>query len=454
MKTIFEIYKDLNIDHGFELKLFLQDSFSMLPVIDPVLLDQMTAEEICTSDNFYNSDLADPFIFLLQHNKITPDGFKLIMRKNIWFSQSDTTRTMFAELMFDYIIEHNINITDFMKNGRVEHTLLLILGALPLYKDRFELLNSIDLKQLIIDSKHAISIILFDLIQLETCHSNQLNYIKNNIDTIKEMYFNGKDEYLANPAYHLGRGCSCLHFVEFISNVASWNYVVGLGVEHLMVQYYNQLDVTKTVEFKEVCQYIIDNREVYPDLYNFMVSSNTYKSHNYQTIDIKNVTSRCELLDIIPTLDTVLIRKLFKDVNAHSILNSEDNLYYGLEDKLYYTDYTEAITNIYINAIIRHEKSQSEETKNWRFNSLKQHILGVVLHEVKKRDEMMGCFIKCFYSHSFKRDIIKYIQENGDLELLNYVYNISPKTIASEFNHEVLLDKVISTTFNKSLFSW
>lgn len=433
--------------------MFLQDSFSMLPVIDPALLDQMTAEEICTSDNFYNCDLADPFIFLLKHNKITPDGFKIIMRKNIWFSQSDTNRTMFAELMFDYIIDHKINITDYMKNGRIETTLLLIIGALPWYKDRFDLLSFIDLKQSIIDSKHAISIILFDLIQLDSDCTNQLDYIKNNISAIKEMYFNGKDEYLANPAYHIGRGYSCLHFVEYITNVASWNYVVELGVEYLMTQYYDQIDSTKTVEFEEVCQYIIDNREVYPDLYNIMVSSNSYKSLTSQTVDL-NGLSQIELLEIIPTLDNMALRKLFKDVNTHLILNSGDNLYYNLDYKLYYTDYTEAITNVYIDEITRHEKSQSAETKNWRFNSLKQHILGVVLHEVRKRDEMMGCFIKCFYSHSFKRDIIEYIQNNGDLELLNYVYNISPKTVATEFNHELLLDKVIVTTFNKNLFSW
>ena len=453
MKTIFEIYKELNIDHGFDLKMFLQDSFSMLPAIDPALLDQMTAEEICTSDNFYNCDLADPFIFLLNHNKITPDGFKLIMRKNIWFSQSDTNRTMFAELMFDYIIDHKINITDYMKNGRIENTLLLIIGALPWYKDRFDLLSFIDLKQSIIDSKHAISIILFDLIQLESDHTNQLDYIKNNISTIKEMYFNGKNEYLANPAYHLGRGYSCLHFVDYITNVASWTYVVELGVEYLMTQYYDKIDNIKNIEFEEVCHYIIDNREVYPDLYNIMVSSNSYKSLTSQTVDL-NGLSQIELLEIIPTLDNMALRKLFKDVNTHLILNSGDNLYYNLDDKLYYTDYTEAITNVYIDEITRHEKSQSAETKNWRFDSLKQHILSVVLHEVKKRNDMMGCFIKCFYSHSFKRDIIKYIENNGDLELLNYVYNISPKTVASEFNHELLLDKVIVTTFNKNLFSW
>ena len=185
-----------------------------------------------------------------------------------------------------------------------------------------------------------------------------------------------------------------------------------------------------------------------------MVSSNTYKSITAKSIKIDNVMSRDELLEIIPTLDNMALRKLFKDVNTHLILNSGDNLYYNLDDKLYYTDYTEAITNVYIDEITRHEKSQSAETKNWRFDSLKQHILSVVLHEVKKRDDMMGCFIKCFYSHSFKRDIIKYIENNGDLELLNYVYNISPKTVASEFNHELLLDKVIVTTFNKNLFSW
>lgn len=453
MKTIFEIYKDLNIDTNFDLKSFLQDSFSMLPVIDPVLLDQMTAEEICTSDNFYNSDLADPFIFLLQHDKITPDGFKLIMRKNIWFSQSDTNRALFSELMFDYIVEHKINIAEHMRNGRVDNTLLLIIGALPWYKDRFELLQHIDLKQSIIDSKHAISIILFDSVQLESDHINQLIYIKDNIDVIKEMYFNGNNEYLANPAYHIGRGYNCVHFVEHIANIASWNYVVELGVEYLMTQHYDQIDSTKTVEFEKVCQYITDNHEVYPDLYNIMVSSNTYKSINSQNIDLKNV-SRSELLEIIPTLDNIASRKLFKDVNTHLILNSEDSLYHNIEDKLYYTDYTEAITNVYIDEITRHEKSQSITSKEWRFNSLKHHILTVVLHEVRKRDDMMGCFIKCFYSHSFKRDIIEYIQNNGDLELLNYVYNISPKTVASEFNHELLLDKVIVTTFNKNLFSW
>lgn len=453
MKTIFEIYKDLTIDTKFDLKSFIQDSFSMLPVIDPVLLDQMTADEICTSDNFYNSDLADPFIFLLQHNKITPDGFKLIMRKNIWFSQSDTNRALFSELMFEYIIEHKIDIADYMKNGRVDNTLLLIIGALPWYKDRFDLLSYIDLKQSIIDSKHAISVILFDSIQLEVCHRSQLEYIKDNIDVIKELYFNGKDEYLANPTYHMGRGYSCLHLVEYIANIASWNYVVGLGIEYLLIKYYDQIDSTKTVEFEEVCQYIIDNREVYPNLYTIMYTSNKYKSLTSQIIDLKNV-SRNELLEIIPTLDNIALRKLFKDVNTHLILNSDDNLYYGLEDKLYFMDYTEAITNVYIDEITRHEKSQSIASKEWRFNSLKHHILTVVLHEVRKRDEMMGCFIKCFYSHSFKRDIIEYIQNNGDLELLNYVYNISPKTVASEFNHELLLDKVILTTFNKNLFSW
>lgn len=426
----------------------------MLPVIDPVLLDQMTAEEICTSDNFYNCDLADPFIFLLNHNKITPDGFKLIMRKNIWFSQSDTNRTMFAELMFDYIIDHKINITDYMKNGRICNTLLLILGALPWYKDRFDLLSFIDLKQSIIDSKHAISIILFDLIQLESCHDIQLKYIKDNIDVIKEMYFNGKNEYLANPAYHVGRGYNCLCFNEHIANVASWKYVAELGVEYLMTQYYDQINSTSIIEFEEVCQYIVNNRELYPDLYNIMVSSNKYKSITAKSIELDDTMSRIELLEIIPTLDTLSRHKLFKDVNTHLILNSDDALYYSLEDKLYYTDYTEDITNVYIDEITRHEKSQSEETNDWRFNSLKQHILGVVLHEVKKRDDMMGCFIKCFYSHSFKRDIIKYIENSGDLELLNYVYNISPKTVATEFNHEILMDKVITTMFNKSLFSW
>ena len=61
MKSVFEILEEQKIPHKIKLYEFLYNYFHFLPSIDPSILDQMTAEEICEHQEFWNNDCYMPF---------------------------------------------------------------------------------------------------------------------------------------------------------------------------------------------------------------------------------------------------------------------------------------------------------------------------------------------------------------------------------------------------------
>lgn len=460
MKTVFEILEENNVDvnHIFDLKKFIEeDYFHFISVIDPQLLNQMTAEEICDTAAFYNNDSINPFKFLLEHNKVTIQGFDIMMYKELWMAnRTDEKMDEFYKLLQDFILKNNIDVSKYFGESCVLSDSMQDL--LMYYKDldKVALLRTIkDLKTSLKD-KPSLVTLLFNFKEDDTYTQRQdlINFIYENyndvFDNFKNCYYKIKPSYYIKDCHNLlsnpfriivndmleKYGLLLYHFSnheEIIEEVLSM-----LANEHGMVD-----------QFKEVMDSIED---IFPKLHskykeNFKHKFNapsTYLPLDDLTIEkYHNYIESCSLIEC---------RNVVTDMRYHYKIN-ENEFNYKFNANMYYSDYTEEFLNFYINKSLEIYNSKNTAIMNdYRWSSFVQTMISSIIYLLKEKpcEWVVNAFVNCLDSDLYQNNFLDYIQNNGDIVLLNFVAN-NRKHLLSKFDPKKLILSTVVKVYNDDI---
>lgn len=465
MKSVFEIYSELNIPHKIVLEDFLQDYFFFLPQLDPSILDQMTDEEICDTDAFYNNDNIQPIQFLLKHNKISMRGFDHVMHSELYMSNSTDKKMLgFYYQLFDFIKTKKVDITKYFREDHVA----------TLFTDFLEYARHIDINVLYdnlvledaLDNSNSIALLLFGfkVDDLPQRRAKMMEYICENFESISEKFINSKNSYKTNSSFYSPDSFGYIPYsplaqvAEYIEDkygLLSEKYKnEELILEHVRAMIRNS-------KFDELGEFIELIKEEYPRIYDEVKNNKSYKSYTVspKTLKVEGLTVE-ELHAFLENCtetdrhEVVTNLEYYKEVNKTGF-----NYEYG-ENK-FYTEYTPEFLNFQLDECIRilklkedfeKEGKREEISSKWEFKShFLFKLLVDVIHFNTKGNSWHELFEKALNIQPLQKKIISYIEDNGSLEIMNLVYFHAPELIKM-IKNEKLIYKIIVNEHNKILF--
>lgn len=464
MKSVFDIYKQRGIPHNIVLKEFLDEYFHFLPSLDPSILDQMTAEQICTHQEFWNNESYMPIKFLLENNKVSSDGFKHIMRTEYYYTNStDEKMDKMYQKLEDYISIHNVDITDYFKDDYIHQQMEDIL-RFKRFINTDVYLQNLDLEKAL-ENSDSIAVLLFGFRDndLPLRRAKMLEYICDNFELISKKFLSGKTSYKVSPSIYIHDNC------EFMSRPL---FLVAEYIDEkygiLDKKFYNKdliseyvsglLKNNKYCKVKELIEIV---KEDFPTLYNETIHNKDYKSYFTapKTLKLEGLTVE-ELHAFLENCTETDRHIVVSDLKYYIEVNKTGfNYDYSLNK--FFTEYTKDFLHYQLDESIRlyNLKKELAEigekepiTSHWRWDGFTQTILRDIIHFNTKSEDNWNCVIeKALSCEMYQKMLVWYVEANGSLEIMNYINKYQPHLI-NEMNHDKLIHKIIVNEYNKKVF--
>lgn len=460
MKSVFEILEERKIPHNIKLDEFLYNYFHFLPSIDPSILDQMTAEEICEHQEFWNNDCYMPIKFLLENNKVSLNGFKNIMRTEYYYINSTEAKMEeMYQLLEDFIRDNKVDITDYFSGEYIYQQLEDILR----YKTRIGTdvyLDNLNLEKAL-ENSDSIAVLLFGFksCDLPTRRERMMEYICENFELISKKFFEGNNSYKVSPSLYIRDNC------EFearpLFEVASYiQEKYGLLDERfktksLIKEYVSGLLNREEVE--KLKSFLEDIKEEFPLIYSEASEHRLFKKHflESKTLEIEglSVEKLHDFLDNCTDTDRHIVST---DLQYYIEVN-KTGFNYDYSKGKYFSEYTKEFLEYQLDESIRMFNLKKEFAKqgkkepitsHWRWNDFTQTIMRDVINLCVKKDEWIDLIEKALNCEMYQEYLSWYAETNGDLKLLNYINEYQPQLI-KKMNHEVLIKKIIVAEHNK-----
>lgn len=460
MKSVFEILEERNIPHNIKLEDFLNDYFHFLSSIDPSILDQMTAEEICEHHEFWNNDCYMPVKFLLENNKVSLDGFKNIMRTEYYYINSTEAKMEeMYQLLEDFIRDNKVDITDYFSGEYIYQQLEDILR----YKLRIDTdvyLDNLNLEKAL-ENSDSIAVLLFGFksCDLPKRRERMMEYICENYELIANKFFIN-NSYKASPSLYIRDNC------EFISDplfeVASYiqekyGLLDSRFSTQIMINVYAR-GLLKRKNIEKLKVFLDDIKDQYPLTYREISEDKEFKQHflESKTLELEGLTVE-KLHDFLDNcIDTD--RHIVSTDLKYYIEVNKTGFNYDYSKGKYFTEYTKEFLEYQLDESIRMFNLKKELAKqgkkepitsHWRWNDFTQTIMRDVIHLCVKKDKWVDLIEKALNCEMYQEYLSWYVEVNGDLKVLNYINEYQPQLI-NKMNHDVLIKKIIVAEHSKS----